>query len=170
MQLQQPSESLRTAYQDFVEEWTAHQERVIPYSASPREMTFDELLVSWCEEKTELAYKRNFVPSELFFLVHDSRILGAIHLRYELNDHLKQIGGHIGYGVRPCERRKGYVMKMMSLIMKEVKKHQIKRLLLTCDDDNVASAKAIEKCGGVLEGVTEFEGKLIRKYWIDVID
>lgn len=168
MKLVQPSENLRAAYRAFTKEWADNDERVIPYSASPRDMSFDELLVSWAEEKTDLAYAKNFVPSQLFFLVDDHKIIGAIHLRFELNDHLKQIGGHIGYGIRPSERRKGYVIEMMTRIMTEVKKHEIKKLFLTCDKENLASSRTIEKCGGILEAISDFEGKEIRKYWIDV--
>lgn len=81
----------------------------------------------------------------------DFRIVGMIDLRHRLNDFLAEYGGHIGYSVRPDERRKGYAKQMLALALDEAKKRGINRVLVTCDDGNTASAHTILANGGVFE-------------------
>ena len=114
---------------------------------------------------------KNRVPGSVFFLYDDERdrFIGAVNIRHYLNDELLQSGGHIGDGIRPSERGKGYGTKMVGLALEECKKLGIKRVLMTCDKDNIASAKTIIKNGGVLEN--EFineDGVLEQRYWITV--
>jgi predicted acetyltransferase len=84
---------------------------------------------------------------------------------------LKNLGGHIGYSVRPSERQKGYATKMLSLVLKKAQALGITHILITCSDDNIASARVIEKNGGKLADKTKREGskELTRRYWIDLI-
>ena len=105
----------------------------------------------------------------MFFLYDEERdrFLGAVNIRHYLNDELLQSGGHIGDGIRPSERRKGYGTKMVGLALLECKKLGIKKVLMTCDKDNIASAGTIIKNGGVLEN--EFlneDGEIEQRYWI----
>ena len=91
-------------------------------------------------------------------------------IRQRLNEHLLQIGGHIGYNIRPSERGKGYGNKILELALQEAKDMGIEKIRITCDVDNVASRKIIEKSGGVLDSeIPNPEtgvGKL--RYWIDI--
>ena len=98
----------------------------------------------------------------------DGRIVGMIQLRHYLNDYLAEYGGHIGYSVRPDERRKGYAKQMLALVLGQAKKLSLSRVLVTCDDDNEASARTIQANGGVLEHTVwlESEGVTLRRYWI----
>ncbi|MBP9779510.1 GNAT family N-acetyltransferase, partial [Candidatus Gracilibacteria bacterium] len=82
--------------------------------------------------------------------------------------HLMEFGGHIGYGIRPSERRKGYATKMLALGLIEAKKLGIERVLLGCSDDNPGSYKTIEANGGIFDRYTEFEGQKARRYWIEI--
>lgn len=113
------------------------------------------------------------VQTSTYFAVRksDEKIIGCIELRHTLNEALQTIGGHIGYSVLPNERRKGYATRMLKLMLAEAKKAGISRVLLTCDVDNVASCKTVEKCGGVLEREEPFVYKkdLYYKYWITVM-
>lgn len=88
---------------------------------------------------------------------NDGRIVGMIDIRHRLNDHLRLYGGHIGYSVRPDERRKGYAKRMLALALPEAKKRGIDRVLVTCDDDNEGSRRTIEANGGRFERNTYFE-------------
>ena len=111
------------------------------------------------------------VPDSVFFLLDTKRdrLLGAVNIRHYLNDALLQGGGHIGDGIRPSERRKGYATELVRLALIECKKLGIRRVLMTCDKDNVGSARSIVKNGGVLEN--EFinsDGKIEQRYWIDL--
>ena len=115
--------------------------------------------------------KEGHVPDSVFFLLDEDRnkLLGAVNIRHYLNDELLKEGGHIGDGIRPGERRKGYATEMVRLALIECKKLGIDRVLMTCDKDNVGSAKSILKNGGVLEN--EFlneDGNIEQRYWIDL--
>ena len=98
----------------------------------------------------------------------DGRIVGMIDLRHTLNDFLAEVGGHIGYSVRPDERRKGYAKQMLALVLKEARKRGIDRVLITCDDDNVGSARTIEANGGMFERLAHIDGEVLRRYWIEL--
>lgn len=109
------------------------------------------------------------VPDSVFFLLDEekNRLLGAVNIRHDLNAALLQEGGHIGAGVRPSERRKGYATEMIRLALLECKKLGIDRALVTCNKENVGSAKAIVKNGGVLENeFVNSDGEVEQRYWI----
>lgn len=77
-------------------------------------------------------------------------------------------GGHIGDGIRPSERRKGYATAMIALALEECKKLGIERVLMCCDKDNIGSAKSIIRNGGFLENEVEEYGHLEQRYWIQL--
>jgi len=110
------------------------------------------------------------VQENVFWLVHDGRIMGLIKLRHRLNEALLIEGGHIGYGVRPSERRKGYGTMMLRMVLEKARALGLERVLLTCDADNVASAKIIESNGGIKSGtsISPRTGKEIFQYWIEL--
>ena len=92
------------------------------------------------------------------------RYVGAISLRHSITHPLlASTGGHVGYGVRPTARRRGIAKDALRQVVPRAARRGIPRLLVTCDLDNIASARVIESCGGVLEG--ELQGK--RRYWVD---
>jgi predicted acetyltransferase len=94
-----------------------------------------------------------FVPYHTFWLVQDeTRILGELRLRHRLTEMLAIEGGHIGYNIRPSERRKGYGTLQLRLGLEKARGLRLTRVLVTCDDDNLPSAKIIETNGGVLSG------------------
>ena len=112
------------------------------------------------------------VPSETFFLIrkNDNKIVGMINIRLELNENLKKIGGHIGYSIRPEERKKGYNKINLYLGLKECQKHGIKEVLMDCDKDNIGSAKTMQALNGVLikEWYDKQKDQTIQYYMIDV--
>jgi predicted acetyltransferase len=110
------------------------------------------------------------VPTSVFLLTRCSRILGECSLRHRLTDSLRHDGGHISYAVRPSERGKGYATTMLKFVLEKARQRGIERVLLTCDKDNPASARVIQKNGGILdsEGISLSRGKAIQRYWIDL--
>ena len=96
----------------------------------------------------------------------DGELVGRVSVRYELNDFLAARGGHIGYAVRPQFRRRGYATQMLHQAVGILGERGLRSVLVTCDDDNVASAAVIEACGGQLEAVVEIDGDRLRRYWI----
>ena len=111
------------------------------------------------------------VPDSTFFLLDTERdrLLGAVNIRHYLNEALLKDGGHIGDGIRPSERRKGYATEMIRLALSECKKLGIDRVLMVCDKDNIGSAKSIVKNGGILENeIVGPEGNIEQRYWIEI--
>lgn len=103
----------------------------------------------------------------LFCLDRDRNIfVGAVNIRHYLNERLLRTSGHIGDGIRPSERRKGYATAMIALALVECKKLGINNVLMCCDKDNIGSAKSIIKNGGILENEVEEDGHLEQRYWI----
>lgn len=164
-----PDISHKEAYSDMLKEWKNTPEfnsgHVSP-GALFRGENFEEFL-SFAEE--DLTENHRWVPATLFFLMEWERILWGIQIRHHINHpNLMEYGWHIGYGIRPSERRKWYATKMLGLALIEASKLWIDRILLWCYDDNIASQKTIEKNGGVFDRFTDHDGKKSRRYWIEL--
>jgi len=104
------------------------------------------------------------------FLVADvaGEIVGRVSIRHELNEFLLHEGGHIGFGVRPAFRRRGYATEILRQALVVARAEGVGRVLVTCDQQNIGSAATIERCGGVLENVVVgHDGAHMRRYWID---
>ncbi|MFD1416620.1 GNAT family N-acetyltransferase [Oceanobacillus jeddahense] len=111
-----------------------------------------------------------YAPAGTWLLIRESdhQLLGITNLRFELtNEFLKQYGGHIGYSIHPDERGKGYGAKILELTLKKAKENHLDRVLVNCDDSNLASASVIEANNGKLENkIIDSNNELIRRYWI----
>jgi len=109
-----------------------------------------------------------FVPASFYVGVVANVVVGRVSLRHELNEFLARIGGHIGFGVRPSQRRRGYATEMLQQAIPLCAARGIAHALITCDVGNVASSTVIERCGGVLESITADPDQVIqkRRYWL----
>ena len=127
-------------------------------------------LVALKNNESETTITEGLVPSTLFLAFHedDDRLVGMIDIRHSLNDYLLKFGGHIGYSVRISERRKGYATEMLQLALDQSKGLGIKEILLTCDKDNLASARTILANGGILENEIQNGEKITQRYWIQL--
>ena len=103
-----------------------------------------------------------------WWIVEGDTYLGAIQLRHYLNEFLLDAGGHIGFGIRPSARRRGCASWAVGQVLPKARDLGIDRVLVTCDDDNVASARTIERNGGVLEDVRDTSVGCKRRYWISL--
>ncbi len=112
------------------------------------------------------------VPAETYFLVResDNRIVGMINIRLVLNERLQKRGGHIGYGIRPSERNKGYNKINLYLALKRCQELGIENVVLDCDKNNLGSSKTMQALGGVLinEWYDEEEQETDQRYIINV--
>ena len=114
------------------------------------------------------------VPSLTYFYVReeDDKIVGMINIRLALNDFLRNEGGHIGYSIRPTERRKHYGTEMLKEALRVCEAIGIENVIVSCDKENAASAGVIMNCGGVLDSefYSEAFGEVIQRYVINSED
>lgn len=132
---------------------------------------YDEWLELLKNNSKKETVQDNYAVTTQFFGVRerDNKIVGMINIRHELaNDFLRNYGGHIGYGVRPTERKKGYVTQMLAQALEYCKKElKLEKVMLGCYKENEPSRKTILKAGGVLEKELKTEeGKIAQVYWI----
>ena len=106
--------------------------------------------------------RAGFVCQTHRWWVHGPVYLGRISVRHELTEHLREVGGHIGYDVRRSRRREGHATAMLAAVLPLAHQLGIDPALITCDTDNVGSRRVIEANGGQLED--ERRGKL--RFWV----
>ena len=130
------------------------------------EIWFEELKKRSCENTVP----KGLVPSSTYLAVRekDNYIVGMIDIRHYLNEYLTQVGGNIGYGVRKTERNKGYAKQMLKLALEKCKELKIKKVLITCDEDNIASEKVILSANAKLEDIRNVDGENKKRFWIDL--
>ena len=130
------------------------------------EVWLEELKKRSCEDTVP----KGLVPSSTYLGVRekDNYIVGMIDIRHYLNEYLTQVGGHIGYGVRKTERNKGYAKQMLKLALEKCKELKIKKVLITCDEDNIASEKVILSANAKLEDIRNVDGENKTRFWIDL--
>ncbi len=122
-----------------------------------------------CEDQSQVInLPKGFVPATFYFGFVEGKIVGRLSFRWELNDFLLKVGGHIGYAVIPSEQRKGYASEMLAQALLIARQKGMKKILLTCDEGNLGSMKTIERNKGVLEDIYSGPGASVpkRRYWI----
>lgn len=129
---------------------------------------FEALIENLERYQTGINLPEDSVGFNMFFLQDKGKIIGTGSLRHKLNQRLAVYGGHIGYSVRPSERRKGYGSLILQLLKEKARKFGFERVFITCDTDNAASAKIIEKNGGKLANQMIYEQKFISQYWLEL--
>ena len=112
-------------------------------------------------------FSEESVPATVYFGMQEGRIVGIIQIRHKLNKRLRNTYGHIGYGVRPSERRKGYATRMLAAALVKCRELGIMKVLVSCDKKNIGSAKTIINNGGKLSyEFIDDDGSTVQQYWI----
>lgn len=122
------------------------------------------------EDPAKVPENRVSATQYMFVRKSDDKLVGMLQLRHYLNDYLEKYAGHIGYSVRPSERRKGYAKEMLKAALPFCKERGIEKVLITCIDGNIGSEKTILHNGGVYES-TVFEpdeGVDLKRFWIEL--
>ena len=161
------SEEYRPQLCDMMEEWTATGEKIIPWSIRKNDWRdFDRYL----GELDVTEPRDGLFPDVTYFALDTerNRFVGAVNIRLRLSERLLLDGGHIGDGIRPSERGKGFGTEMVRLALDECARRGIDRVLMVCDRDNIPSARTIEKNGGICENEVMTEDGPVLRYWIDL--
>jgi predicted acetyltransferase len=173
LELITPSARLRRSWLAAREEWGrgAHQ----PGSGLHPDEDVDTPtgFSAWVEQllleaDTSVPPQEGRVHANYWWISQGGTYLGTITLRHELTEFLLRAGGHIGYGVRPSARGRGVATWALRAVLPHASALGLERVLVTCDDTNLASAQVIMKAGGILQDVRLTELGLTRRYWITV--
>jgi predicted acetyltransferase len=131
------------------------------------EGTWDDIIATHEREARGIDLPPGRVRADFLVAEVAGQPVGRTSIRYELNDFLFDLGGHVGYAVAPEFRRRGYAQQILSRSVDRLRSAGIMNVLVTCDETNTASARVIEACGGVLEDVRETgDGQAKCRYWI----
>lgn len=168
--LVRPSLEYRDEYIDFYKDWKASGESMVPWVITRDPSDFAGMLQFLLENEKQEHLPDDWVPSSTYWLVSSNRkVIGAVNIRHGLTEKLFHCGGHIGYGIRPSERRKGYATVLLSLALEKTKELGIQKVLVVCDEGNIASEKTILKNGGIPDSsFTEEDGNVVKRFWIEV--
>ena len=171
-----PDYYLREEYTEMMDEWIKDGSRIAPWSLIEQYHTdsdFEKMIriVNDAELGNGIG---DFAPCKTYWVkkIESNRLLGAVNIRYYLTKLGYDTWGHIGFGVRPSERNKGYATKMLLMALDECRILKMEKVLIGCLEENIGSIKTIEKCGGVLEKIAiheyNSENVRIRRYWIQL--
>lgn len=161
-----PCISYKNEYLDMLTEWKKSGEELIPWTLNLDSKDFGMMVDKLNGWSNGVGLPDGFVESSTFWLVSDNKLIGAIDIRHRLNEALAYRGGHIGYGIRPSERRRGYSTLMLSLALRECEKIGLSKVLITCSKSNIGSSKTITNNGGILDSEDINDGDIFQRYWI----
>ena len=166
--LEDPRVELIGSYRELVGELEAAGEDLIPFPLGFPHDDGPALVERLAREARGEGLPEGFVPHSTYWLVLDGTVVGVSNLRHELTPFLRQEGGHIGYGVRPSARGRGWGIELLRLTLVRAAKLGMDRVLLACKADNERSIRTIVRNGGVLEAddVTAEDGAVMHRYWI----
>ena len=166
--LVRPDAEWRESYRAFVREVAARGEPFVPFPLGFPHEHFDGLLAQLAACERGVGIPEGFVPHSTFWLVAEGEVVGVSNLRHRLTESLRAEGGHIGYGVRPSARGRGFGKRLLALTLGEAARLGIDRALLTCAKANTASSGVILANGGVLEDESfrESRGEVVQRWWV----
>lgn len=129
------------------------------------DFVYEEWLESNQNHEMGINLPEGWVPAvQLVAFSRDGQAVGFLNLRLRLSDYLLEVGGHIGYSIRPSARGKGLAKEQLRQGLQVAKEKNIKRALVTCSTENPASRAVILANGGQFEDVRNGT----ERYWIEV--
>lgn len=168
LQLVSPSFHLKEEYLSFYTEWEKSGEKKIPWVIEQNPHPFEQMVQFLQDHAEGKNLPENWVADSTYWLIDETnRVLGVVNIRHSLSEFLLNSGGHIGYGIRPSERRKGYATKLLALSLQKAKELGIDQALVVCDEDNAGSFQTIIKNGGIADNdFVEEDGVVVKRFWI----
>lgn len=166
-----PSIDEKEKFIEYIKEYRLDNPNAKPLGCT-EELDYENWLINIKKESDGIELEKGRVPSTVYFLMNeDERILAHVSIRHSIdNDFLRLYGGHIGYGVRPSERRKGYATIMLHLALIKCNELGINDVMISCKESNIGSAKTIENNLGIQKELIYIEDEQtnFKKYWINV--
>lgn len=166
----EPTLELEQAYHDYLREFIEAGEDGNLYHRLEETSDVPACIRKLQDHTKGVNLPQDWVPSSAFWALSEvGELVGEIEIRHWLTPALEDFGGHIGFAVRPGQRRKGYATRMLTMVLEKARDMGLKRVLITCDPKNAGSVRAIQKNGGKLttESVAR-NGRLTSRYWIDL--
>ncbi|MEK7171371.1 MAG: GNAT family N-acetyltransferase [Patescibacteria group bacterium] len=167
MKLVKPTKKYEKSWKEAIAEFEAEDRRGF-WNVAEKPTDMDEYIQRISNHSKGKNLPEHWVPATTYWLVDNDEFVGHINIRHKLNDDLEKIGGHIGYAIRPSARNKGYGGKILELALPKAKEIGLQKVLVTCDESNIASQKIIEKNGGQFQDRIPREDKFELRYWIDL--
>jgi predicted acetyltransferase len=171
LELIEPTIALRDSYSSLVREFIANGENLVPFVLGFPDDDFEGLLRTLQNHAQGIGIPDGFVAHSSYWLVrNDQEIVGVSNLRHQLTPALEQEGGHIGYGIRPSARRRGYATELLAQTLKAAQRRGLTKVLMTCGQGNIGSVQAILRNGGRLTSEAYFpeRNEVVQRYWISV--
>lgn len=171
LKLIKPTKNFEVEFKKTIEEFRSVGENNIESMYTRCGDNFDVYLQKTLQAEGGFGLPEGFVPYTSYWTVlQNERIIGFCNFRHYLTSFLKIEGGHIGYSIRPSERKKGYGKRQLALMLEECRWMSYSRVMITCDFDNVGSYKIIEANGGKLTGnaISPRSQKKVLQFWIDL--
>nr|WP_114744833.1 GNAT family N-acetyltransferase [Falsibacillus pallidus] len=170
VELVRPNQRFKEQIMDYRKAFLLSGEQ--PYGGSSLQNfdDFDEWLKKVENQEKEDNLPQHRVPSTQFMSIVEGKLIGLINIRHRLTPELLKENGHIGYSIHPDERQKGYATEQLSLCLEEARKLGLEKVLVSCDKPNIASAKTIQKVGGIFENEVKslYSDEIVQRYWIEL--
>ncbi len=165
------TEELKQAIEDYRQEFIANDEGDSIHGGSllDQGMSVNEWLEMSYNHDNGINLPEGWVRASQYCLIDldSTKIIGLLQLRHKLNQDLLETGGHIGYSISPSERGNGYAKFMLKEALKSARNLGISDILITANEDNIASNAVILSAGGELENTfVEEDGNVVNRYWI----
>jgi len=175
VQLIRPSIEYEAQAKDLYKSWIAFEDSIEACSGldcfvkdDPTNGYKDWLIktnLNWNGLYSEVEY----ILQRTYFIKNDRELVGFLGITLSLDEVLYNVGGHIGIGISPKHRRKGYAKDAFRLALDKCRQWEMDRILVICNKTNIASCSLIESCGGVFENEYSFEKDVYRRYWFELI-
>ncbi|WP_127716756.1 GNAT family N-acetyltransferase [Halobacteriovorax sp. HLS] len=142
------------------------------YWESLAQENFDTFIRIVPEFSRGMHIPKDHVPCTFLFVFNEeNELVGRTSIRHELTEFLLKAGGHVGYGVVPEFRRRGYASAILNESLNYIRNNisEIDRVLVTCDEGNIGSQRTIENNKGILEDIIEMpNGPRKMRFWIQL--
>lgn len=170
--LVRPTQDMEPLARDYQREHLAHGETELHGSALMDALPYPEWVQRTLDNAEPSTVHSGWVVADTFFVLRqsDGQVIGMTDIRHSLDTpFLSEVGGHIGYGVRPSERRKGYAAAILGLALDHARSLGLPRVMLSCFSDNEGSRKTILRRDGKKEREVPYPGgKTVEVYWIEL--